>query len=122
MLKKKHKYTNSFLADLLKLLRTLRVPNVPSSVYKIKQLINHPAKSQDDELKIHPALYFCTQCEQQSNLKDRCLNSQCSKISDLYSHTYSFVVMDIKNQIEHAIIQLNDQNIFQLKTNITFCY
>ncbi|CAF1647667.1 unnamed protein product, partial [Didymodactylos carnosus] len=79
MIKKKHKCTNSLMIDILRLLRILKVSNVPSSWHKLKQLIGRTDEElQEKQQMIESILYFCPERGQQSNNQSKCTNPNCS--------------------------------------------
>jgi hypothetical protein len=115
MIKKKHKCTNSLVIDLLKLLTTLKVPNVPSSWYKLKQLVGRTEEPEESQQLIESTLYFCPECEQQSNNPDTCTNPNCLYNTNTLIPPHSFMVMNIQQQIEQVLKSI-DRNDLDLPT------
>ena len=111
MVKKRHKCTNSLMTDFLKLLRILNVPHVPTSWYKVKQLIQRTQKVPDDNDLIESTLYFCPECEEQSNEPNRCTNANCSSAINPSIYPHSFMVMNIRKQTEHILRSIDRRDL-----------
>jgi hypothetical protein len=130
MIKKKHKCTNSLITDILKLLTTLKVPNVPSSWFKLKERIKGTEEaSQEKQRMIDSTLYFCPECQQESADPDKCTNQNCSFYSNTSIHPHTFMVMNIEQQIEQVLksidqddLQLSAQKSKEIITSMTDIY
>lgn len=110
MIKKKHKCTNSLITDVLKLLTALKVSNVPSSWFKLKELIKRTEEMpQDKQQIIDSTLYFCSKCEEESADPCKCTNENCSLYSNTLSPPHTFMMMNIKQQIGQ-VLKSTDQN------------
>ncbi|CAF4169948.1 unnamed protein product [Rotaria magnacalcarata] len=94
LLKKRHRLSARCMDDIISLLRTLSVKNVPSSWYKLKKIltgtISSPAPS-----------FICPECEGISKSNVTC--SQCSNRFNVMSKPNSFLSSSIKNQIERIL-------------------
>ncbi len=79
-LKTKHKLTFECLNDIRKLLIVFKVQNVPSSIYRIRQLINTTStsstKTTPSSTKVSPMI-ICQQCERVSFSKTNCSHIDC---------------------------------------------
>jgi hypothetical protein len=114
MMKKKHKCTNSLITDILKLLTALKVPHVPASWHKLKELIKRTEESpQEKQRMIDATLYFCPECEQETTGPCKCTNQNCSSYSNTLIPPHTFMVMNIEQQIEQILksIDQNDLNL-----------
>ncbi len=114
MIKKKHKCTNSLVTDILKLLAALKVSHVPSSWYKLKELIKRTEEAaQEEQRMIDLTLYFCPECEQESTDPNKCTNQGCSFYSNTLIPPHIFMMMNIHRQIEQVLklIDRNDLNL-----------
>ena len=104
MIKKKHKCSNSLITDILKLLTALKVPNVPSSWFKLKQLIKRTEEApREKQRMIDSTLYFCPECQQESADPCKCTNQNCSFYSNTLIPPHTFMVMNIEQQIEQVL-------------------
>lgn len=115
MLKKKHKCTNTFLIDLLKFLKALKVSNVPFSWYRVKKLVNQTEEKENSQERIKSTFYYCPECEQQSSLPNKCTNSHCSNSKDQLILPHSLLVMNVQQQIEQILLSI-DQSDLSLST------
>ncbi|CAF2233614.1 unnamed protein product [Rotaria magnacalcarata] len=114
MIKKKHKCTNNLLIDLLKLLTLLKVPNVPSSWHKLKQIIRRSnTKPKEKEKLIDVTLYFCPECNNESNDPKKCTDSNCSYSTNTLIAPHTFMIMNIQQQIQQVLRSI-DQNDLHL--------
>jgi len=112
MIKKKHKCSNSLIADVLKLLVVLKVPRVPSSWYKLKECVKRTEEPTKVKQKlIDLTLYFCPECEQQSTDACKCTNEKCSSISSNLIPPHTFLVMNIQQQIEQILKSIDQTNL-----------
>ncbi|CAF4609618.1 unnamed protein product [Rotaria sp. Silwood2] len=111
-LKKKHKCTNNLLSDLLKLLMLLKVPNVPSSWYKLKQVISRSnTKPKQKQKMIDLTLYFCPECENESSDSDKCTNPFCSYNTNTLIPPHTCMIMNIQQQIEQVLRSINQNDL-----------
>jgi len=122
MLKRKHKCSNSLIADVLKLLKALKVPRSPSSWYKLKE---HVKRAQDEtKIKqelIYSTLYFCPECEHQSMNAYKCTNNKCSASFSNLIIPHTFLVMNIRQQIEQILKSIDQTNLhLTAQTSTTF--
>jgi hypothetical protein len=130
MIKKKHKCTNSLVTDILKLLTALKVPHVPSSWYKLKELIKRTEETpQKEQQMIDLTLYFCPECEQESADPYKCTNQNCSFYSNTLIPPHTFMMLNIQQQVEQVLklIDRNDLNLSvqtskEVKTSMTDIY
>lgn len=112
MIKKKHKCTNSLLIDFLKLLTLLKVPNVPSSWYKLKQAVDKvQEKPKEKQNVIDSTLYFCPACETQSSSPDKCTNQPCQYSRNILMPPHIFMVMNIEQQIQQILKAINNSHL-----------
>lgn len=116
MIKKKHKCTNSLMMDFLKLLAILKVPNVPSSWYKLKQIVNRSeTKSTEKQQMIDSTCFFCPECEQESNSSEKCTNQHCAYKKNALIPPHTCVIMNVQHQINH-VLRTIDQNDLDFPT------
>lgn len=114
MIKKKHRCTNSLLDDILKLLSALKVQHVPSSWFKLKQLVKRSAEApQQTRSMIDRTVYFCSNCEQYSTDPDRCTNASCVYHGNKLFPPHTFIQLNVRQQIEEILksIQPNDLDL-----------
>ncbi|CAF0910775.1 unnamed protein product [Rotaria sordida] len=112
MIKKKHKCTNSLLIDLLKLLTILKVPNVPSSWHKLKQVINRSGGKKKEKHKlVDLTLHFCPECENESSNSEKCMNLDCSYNRNMLVPPHTFMVMNIEQQIRQVLNSINPNGL-----------
>ncbi|CAF2706033.1 unnamed protein product [Rotaria sp. Silwood2] len=104
--KKKHKCTNSLINDILKMLKALKVPNIPASWYRLTEIIKRTeetSKSKSKQRIIDSTSYFCPECEQESIDPKKCTNTNCSYYSNCLIPPHTFMVMNIQQQIEEVL-------------------
>ncbi|CAF2103845.1 unnamed protein product [Rotaria magnacalcarata] len=106
LLKKRHRLSARCMDDIISLLRTLSVKNVPSSWYKLKKILTDTISS------LAPS-FICPECEGISKSNVTC--SQCSNRFNAMSKPNSFLSFSTKNQIER-ILRYN-RNVFS--TNVS---
>jgi hypothetical protein len=112
MIKKKHKTTNSLLIDILKLLTLLKVPKVPVSWHQLKQTISKSDEKQIQKQKmIDLTLYFCPECEEQSNDRNRCTNTSCSYNMNVLVPPHTCMIMNIQQQIEQILKSIHENDL-----------
>ena len=101
LMKKKHCCSNQMIVDLIKLLIALKVPHVPTSWYKLQSTIERIDNQYDTDKKlIDSRLFFCPNCEQQTNDSKRCTNGNCSYQEHSPVTPHTLLVMNIQRQIE----------------------
>ncbi|CAF1448407.1 unnamed protein product, partial [Rotaria sordida] len=92
----------------------LKVPHVPESWYKLKQVIKRTEEAPQVEKQIIDSTsYFCPECEQESLDPNKCTNFNCSYYSNTLIPPHTFMVMNIQQQIEY-ILKSIDRNDLQL--------
>lgn len=111
MLKKKHKCTNSLMTDFLKLLKVLNVPHVPTTWYKVKELIKRTEQTRDDNQLIQSTLYFCPECEENTSEPNRCTNLSCTSAGNRLIFPHSFMVMNIQKQTEQILRSIDQRDL-----------
>ena len=112
MIKTKHKCTISLMADLLKLLTILRVPNVPLSWHQLKKQIKKADQSIGvDQKTIDATVYFCSECEQESTSPEKCTNKDCSQHENVSTTPHTLLVMNVKQQIEQLLLSVNREDL-----------
>jgi len=112
MIKKKHKTTNSLIIDLLKLLSLFKVPNVPSSWYKLKQVISRcQEKPIKKEKLIDLTLFFCPECGNESSDANTCTNKSCSYNTNTIIRPHTCLIMNIHQQIEQVLQSINRNDL-----------
>ena len=102
-LKTKHNLTFECLNDIRKLLIFLEVPNVPSSVYHVRQLINTKSKSTSSttfSTRMMPPMTICQKCERVSLSKEYCSHIDCDNHTKYESKPYSYICFDIHHQLQ----------------------
>lgn len=101
------------MIDFLKLLKLLKVPNVPSSWYKLKQIINKSERKSKQENLVDLTLYFCPECENESSNGEKCTNKNCSYNKNILASPHAFMVMNIERQIQQilATIKYDDLHL-----------
>lgn len=97
LLKKRHRLSAQCIEDIISLLKKLNVNNVPSSWYKLKQILTDTKPSSKQ-------VFICPECECTSTNSVTC--SQCNNQFNTLSKPNSFFTFPIKNQIER-ILQYN---------------
>lgn len=112
MMKKKHKCSNSLVADMLKLLIALKVPHIPSSWYKLKGYVKKTEEApQVKQQMIDSTLYFCPECQQQSIDACKCTNEKCSFFSNTLIPPHTFLVMNIQQQIQQILKSIDQDDL-----------
>ena len=100
------------MVDFLQLLTILRVPNVPSSWHKLKENIKKAEDESNDERRtIDATLDFCPDCEQESAKPDRCTNQECVCHANLSKAPHTFLVMNVKQQIEQLFRSIDREDL-----------
>lgn len=99
LLKKQHNLSTKCIDDIIRLLKILRVPNIPSSWYKVKRLLSGSNKPQSTEY------YICPICDQLTTNKNYC--QVC--LTTHHTELESFRTFSITNQLENIL--MNNPNI-----------
>lgn len=112
MLKKKHKCTNSLIVDILALLRSLRVTKIPSSWQRLKSCLmaNNKNLSKNEQL-IEQTIYFCPQCEVESNDPTKCTNQKCPYFVSTPIRPHKFLLLNIHQQIVQILNSINHHDL-----------
>lgn len=115
LIKRKHKCTNSLIVDLIKMLRVLKVPNVPESWQVLKRIIRSIDQFPKHEKIIKSTLYFCSHCERESTKPNKCTNENCEAFSNVCLSPHRFLLMDVQIQLEQVLkcIDKNDLHLEQ---------
>ncbi|CAF1674104.1 unnamed protein product, partial [Rotaria magnacalcarata] len=94
LLKKRHRLSARFMDDIISLLRTFNVPNVPSSWYRLKKSLT--------ETQLTPIQSFiCSECQELSTSSALC--SQCNCHFSSANKPNYFFSFPIQNQIERIL-------------------
>jgi hypothetical protein len=104
LLKRKHHLSTNCIDDIIDLLKSLRVPNTPSSWYKVKRLLT-------DSKPISSEYSICSVCEKSMTNKAHC--SHCS--TDHSSRLQSFHIFSVTDQLQNIL--LNGCNLDLLYQN-----
>ncbi|CAF4510700.1 unnamed protein product [Rotaria magnacalcarata] len=107
LLKKRHRLSACCMDDIISLLKTLSVKNVPSSWYKLKRILT-------DTISSPVPSFICLECEGISKSNVTC--SQCSNRFNAMSKPNFFLSFSIKNQIER-ILRYN-RNVFSTNVSV----
>ncbi|CAM4826035.1 unnamed protein product [Rotaria magnacalcarata] len=107
LLKKRHRLSARSMADIISLLRTLSVKNVPSSWYKLKRTLT-------DTISSPVPSFICLECEGISKSNVTC--SQCSNRFNAMSKPNLFLSFSIKHQIER--IRRYNRNVFSTNVSV----
>jgi hypothetical protein len=94
LLKKRHRLSARCIGDIVSLLRTLKVPNVPSSWYQVKKSLSSAGTNPTQT-------FICSECEKASTSNTVC--SQCNIPFNAMNKPNYFLSFSIHNQIERII-------------------
>lgn len=115
LLKKRHRCSINLLDDIIRLLKALKVANVPSSWHRLKRIIRQTKRGEKEQTSIESTLFFCSECHQQSANSNTCINAHCSNNQSGSTSLHCFIVMNIEKQIEHVLRSINIDDL-----NLTF--
>lgn len=101
LLKKRHRLSARCIDDILMLLRTLKVKNVPSSWFEVKKGLTETNKNWIE-------MFICPKCQKNPNTKTICSQCDCGFDSD--SKPKSFLSFSIREQLNRIIN--NNQDLF----------
>ncbi|CAF4026360.1 unnamed protein product, partial [Rotaria sordida] len=102
-LKTKHNLTLECLNDIRKLLISLKVKNVPSSIYHICKLINTTNKSTTtttSSTRVTSSMIICQKCERVSLSKEYCSHVDCDNRIKYEINPYNYICLDIHHQLQ----------------------
>ncbi|CAF3430102.1 unnamed protein product [Rotaria socialis] len=110
-IKTRYHLTFECVNDVRKLLIALKVKNVPSSIYHVRELVNTNSKSAStpSTKDIVPPLIVCQKCERVSTSKDFCTYSDCQNHQKYDINPYSYVYFDIYHQLKQILCR--EENI-----------
>ncbi|CAF3617238.1 unnamed protein product [Rotaria sp. Silwood1] len=105
ILKARHRLSNRCLSDILKLLRILRVANVPTSLWKSRKLVNTQSNSHLHMKKQS----ICPSCKDTSSEVNRCTKCHITYQTILTTSSISiFYHFDIGSQLESILLHTPD--------------
>ncbi|CAF4840678.1 unnamed protein product [Rotaria sp. Silwood1] len=105
ILKARHRLSNRCLSDILKLLRILRVANVPTSLWKSRKLVNTQSNSHLHMKKQS----ICPSCKDTSSEVNRCTKCHITYQTILTTSSISiFYRFDIGSQLESILLHTPD--------------
>lgn len=113
LLKKRHKCSINLVDDILRLLKALKVSNVPSSWHRLKRIIRRTKRGQEEQTSIESTLFFCSECNQQSTDPNACINERCPNKHNGSTSLHCFIILNIEKQIQHVLrsIDVDDLNL-----------
>lgn len=98
LLKKKHRLSINCISDIIHLLKSLNVPQTPSSWYKVKRLLS-------ESKPVSKEYFICSTCNQAINKKEHCSSCSVNNRSRIQSfHSFSII-----EQIQYIL--LNNKNL-----------
>ncbi|CAF5097406.1 unnamed protein product, partial [Rotaria magnacalcarata] len=105
ILKARHRLSNRCLSDILKLLRILRVANVPTSLWKCRKLVNTQSNSH-----LHMKTQsICPSCKDTSSEVNRCTKCHITYQTILTTSSITiFYHFDIGSQLESILLHTPD--------------
>ncbi|CAF4396510.1 unnamed protein product [Rotaria sp. Silwood2] len=121
-LKTKHNLTLECLNDIRKLLISLKVKNVPSSIYRVCKLINTTSKSTTtttSSTRVISSMIICQKCERVSLSKVSCSHADCDNHIKYEINPYNYICLDIHHQLQQ--IFYNEEHINYFTSNNEPC-
>lgn len=105
-MKTKHKLTLQCLDDVRELLISLKVKNVPSSMYNICKLVNKKSKSKTSKSfskSVALPMIICQACERVSLSKENCSHADCDSHKKYKINPYTYICFDIYHQLQQIL-------------------
>ncbi|CAF0965188.1 unnamed protein product [Rotaria sordida] len=102
------------LNDIRKLLISLKIKNVPSSIYRVCKLINRTSKSTTTTIsstRVTSSMIICQKCERIFLSKVYCSHADCDNHIKYEINPYNYICLDIHHQL---------QQIFHHKEHINY--
>lgn len=122
VLKTKHNLTCTCLNDIRKLLITLKVKNVPSSIYRVRKLINITSRSTTDNMmstQVTKSTIICRKCERVSSFRERCSHTDCSNHKKYEVKPYNYICFNIHHQLQQIFYREEQIQCFTLQKELT---
>ena len=110
MLKKQHRLSTKCIGDIIRLLRTFRVRNTPSSWYNVKTLLSESKPTSINH-------FICPTCSQTTTSEQKC--TSCSTIH--HSRLLSFRSFSVAEQIQSILSNNQDADLLYDAKSTALC-
>lgn len=118
LLKTKHNLTYECLNDIRKLLISLKVNNVPLSMYRVRKLIHTTSKSTAGNTlstsKTTPTI-ICQKCERVSLSREHCSHTDCSNHNKYEVKPYTYIYFNIHHQFQQILYREERISCFRVQ-------